>query len=152
MRKPSAKKVLHDATRRALVAVDAGEPTDLPVWVPPAIRGKRPAIIKELQVSRDQVLDIKANLVRIQTEADPIGMIMAVAMGIPVPVYRVQADGSVICEPQTLSLKDRMMYAKWLGDRVIPKMSVNFKIKDESGDSAGFSSIVEAAANRVDDE
>jgi len=141
---------LHDATKKALVAADTGEPTDLPVWIPPAIRGKEPAIIKELPVNKEKLIDIKANLIRIQTEADPIGMIMAVAMGIPVPVYRVAENGEVLCHTETLSLKDRMMYAKWLGDRVIPKMSVNFNVDDPEGDKAGFSSVVEAAANRAE--
>ncbi len=64
MTKSKTKQILHEATKKALVAADTGEPTDLPVWIPPAIRGKEPAIIKDLPVKGSSLVVKQGTAVR----------------------------------------------------------------------------------------
>ena len=118
-----------------------------PTWLPPSLGGKGDVISN---IKHDDTLDIPANMRRIGQEADPIGFLMAVMMGVPVPVFSVGEDGAVVSVQETATLKDRVSIAKFLGDRVVPKMSVNLDLDKPEDDPASFHSAVAAAARKHD--
>lgn len=151
MTKSKMQKVLKDATNKALHAIENGEPGALPVFIPPVINGKAPRVIQ--QIKAGEAIDIKANLLRIQADVDPIGNLMAVAAGIPVPTYRINEAGQVDVIFETLPLKDRMQYHKFLAERIVPKMSIAYhkESPDDTKDPHSWGAIVEGAAEKADE-
>lgn len=103
---------------------DALEGSEIPaaVFLPPAIKNKRIQVI--YQSDDPEPVDVKAQIVRIQSQLDPIGMMMAIAAGQPVATFRVGTDGKVTIEYETLSLKDRLSLIMRMGDKVLPRMTM----------------------------
>ena len=122
-----ADKDIKNACKDAMAKAEPLDPA--PVWVPPALGGS-PVVAK---IPSADLLNIEHNLRRISREADPIGFLMAVMMGIPVPCFKILPDGTLDSKLETASLTQRTAIAKFLGDKVVPKMSVELtnKPKDD---------------------
>lgn len=114
-------------TAAALRELNKGEDIPSAVFLPPALRGS-----KRVAYTYDGTPpDVLKNITRIHNEADPIGMMMAIALGMPVATYHLQqnADGShsynVVYETLPLDnpIRERMVRA--LADKIMPRMSVN---------------------------
>ncbi len=118
------------------------------VFLPPAIRGKEIRVIQDVAVST-AAPTIKDNIIRISQQADPIGLLMAVAMGQPVATFIVDEDGNLKVEYETLPLKERMQTIRFLADKVIPRMSIVAKTPDESPDKAAWEATLDNAAERA---
>lgn len=140
-------KAVKEAVQNALLAEDPlANPN--PIWLAPVLGGDSEVIST---IKKMDSLNIEKNIQRIAAEADPIGFLMAVMMGIPVPVFTVNGDGSLTSTLQTASLKDRTIIAKDLAAKVVPKMTMKFSPKSrEPGDAAAFAAVVENAAGRDD--
>lgn len=108
---------------QALKAAQNDQPIPNAVFLPPALRGSRNIVYA---MSKNNIPSIHENTVRIANEADPIGLIIAVALGQPVPTYHVTADGELKVKYETLPLKSsvRERMIKFLADRILPRMSV----------------------------
>ena len=94
------------------------------VFLPPAIRGKMVNVIYE---TKGKPISIERHVVRIQEETDPIGLLIAIANGQPVPTITIDKDGNQHVKFETLDLKDRVPVIKFLSDKVLPRMSINFQ-------------------------
>ena len=92
------------------------------VYLPPMINGR-----KTRAVSMQTPITVSDNVVRIHTEGDPIGQLLALAAGQPVPTYIVDETGQTRTVYETATLAQRISIAKWLGDRAMPKVSVNLR-------------------------
>jgi len=136
-----SKKELKKYTTRAMKLEDGSIPQA--VFVPPAIRGK---MVQVQYVTDGKPVTIEQHVVRIQDEADPVGMLIAVAMGQPIPTFKINDQGEMEVQYETLPLIDRVPVMKFLSDKVLPRMSVNKKI-DKSGDS-GWEATLSNAAER----
>lgn len=90
------------------------------VYLPPAIRNK-----KTKAVSIAAPVAVQDNIVRITNDGDPVGQLVALMNGMAVPSYVIQEDGSVQMIYETATMAQRISIAKWLGDRVMPKVSVS---------------------------
>ena len=117
--------------RIALVEDAVEEEQNVPpeIYLPPTINEKNAKAI----VLQGQPVSVHDNIVRIQTDGDPMGQLLAMMNGKLMPSYVVQKDGSVKTIYETATLAQRISIAKWLGDRVMPKVSVNVK-KDMDSD------------------
>ena len=134
-------KDLKRHTTRALRLEDGTVPEA--VFVPPAIRGK---MVTVQYVTDGKPTDMSTHMVRIEQEADPVGMLIAVAMGQPIPPFQVGEDGEIQTVFESLSLKDRLPIMRYLADKILPRMSVNKKI--EAGkDDAWEATITNAGEN-----
>jgi hypothetical protein len=92
------------------------------VYLPPTIAGKktRTAVVQS-------PISVSDHIVRIQTDGDPVGQLIAIMNGSMIPSYVVQDDGTVKTVYETATVAQRISIAKWLGDRVMPKVNVSMK-------------------------
>lgn len=139
-----SKRELKKYTTRALKLEEGSVPTA--VFVPPAIRGK---MVNVQYVTDGKPIALDTHIIRIQDETDPVGMLIAIANGQPIPTFTINAEGETIIAYETLSLKDRVPIIKFLSDKVLPRMSINKKI--EKGDDAGWEATLTNAGEREGD-
>lgn len=112
-------------TAQALRDVTNLDQTPSAVFLPPALR--KAGVYK----FDGTPPDIKGNMVRIHDEADPIGMMIAIAVGMPVATYNVkkQPDGALAYDidyetlPLDSPIRERMIRA--LADKIMPRMSIS---------------------------
>lgn len=102
------------------VVDEAGVPPN--VYLPPMING-----VKTKAISLQAPVKVSDNIVRIHTEGDPIGQLLALANGQPVPTYIITDTGECKTIYETATLAQRISIAKWLGDRAMPKVNVNLR-------------------------
>ena len=112
-----------------------GAPVPSGVWLPPILRDKPLRVSQDVAVTRAPP-SIKENVVRINGEADPIGLLIAIANGQPISTFTVTEDGEILMSHETLPLKDRLKVIFHLADKVLPRMQVTKKMgatpKDDS--------------------
>lgn len=118
-----SKKQLKKYTTRAMRLEEGSVPQA--VFVAPAMRGR---IVNTQYVTNGKPVDMQTHIIRIQDETDPVGMLIAIANGQPIPTIRINSKGEQTTVYETLSLKDRINVIKFLSDKVLPRMSVNKKI------------------------
>lgn len=148
----SGKKPIERKTENALEALYHNAPVPAGAFIPPAARGslkvkmfgsKRPSVDKQVM--------------RIEQETDPVGMVMAIAAGQPVAthVYDPQT-GEINTTFETLNLdnKHRQAAIKYLADKVLPNITQRQKItaKDDNGDTTSWEATIQHAASRSDQE
>ncbi len=150
-------KKLENHTVRVLKAERDGEPIPSAVFLPPALRDQ-PNVVYGFS---GELPDVKQNLIRIQNEADPVGMLIAIAMGQPIATHTIKKvqDGTwtIVTKYETLDLNNpvRVNVIKHLSDKVIPRISVRAtqgKKGAELPSSAEWEATIGGAADRHDDE
>ena len=88
-----------------------------PVYLPSRLRGK------DIRITADDIRltidppSIKENHLRI-AKADPLGFLIALMNGQPVPVFSITAEGAVKVRYEVADLKMRERIGKWMGARV----------------------------------
>jgi hypothetical protein len=119
---------------KALKAIQKDEPVPGPVFLPPALRGT-PGVV---HVFTTDVPDIKDNIARIYNEADPIGMLIAIATGMPVATHKIDPAGKLHTVYETLPLNSpiRERVIRHLADKVMPRMSTTQKTTKENDDGS----------------
>lgn len=137
------------------LAITAPEGAVVPkhVWLPPALRDKQIRVIQDVAVTTAPP-SISDNVIRISAEADPIGMLIAVANGQPIASYEVTESGEVVQKYETLTLIQRLQVMKYLADKVIPKMSMVHTVmedKRKDPDPHSWDATVKKAAGKADD-
>ena len=143
-----SKKELKKYTTRAMKLEESAVPQA--VFVPPAIRGKMVKVAYEVD---SKPVSIEQHVVRINNEADPVGMLIAIANGQPIPTFTVDDDGEIVTKFETLPLKDRITVMKFLSDKVLPRMSV-FKATrqgESQQDDEAWGALLSNAGERADD-
>lgn len=156
-----SKRKLEKHTANALKAVEKDEPVPAAVFLPPAQRDA-PNVVYAFT---GELPDIKQNLVRIQQECDPVGLLIAIATGQPVATYEVKkgknGEQEVKVKYETLPLSSpvRERVIRHLADKVVPRLSVKATQRggkdpnkgDGDGDAEWEASIGNAA-ERHDEE
>ena len=115
------------------------------VFLPPAIRGK---MVNVQYVTDGKPIALDQHIIRIQDETDPVGLLIAIANGQPVPTFTIDDKGETVIKYETLDLKDRIPVIKFLSDKVLPRMSINKKIA--GGKDAGWEATLDNAGERND--
>jgi hypothetical protein len=134
-------KPLENHTAVALKKVQANQPVPSYVFLPPAMR--------KVGVFQGTAPDVKAQLARIENEADPVGLLMAVAMGQPVARFDVNEDGEVVPSYETLPISSRyrLKVIEYLADKVL---SWQQTAKQSSGDET-WAAAIRVAAEAADE-
>lgn len=130
----AVKKAMMDATNKAAAKIGG----DLPIYVSPSIDKNRRSFIQSFKQSFEE------NIEKINNEADPIGLLIAAQLGIPIPSYMVLSDGTLVCNLETLGLKDRVQIAKFLADKVMPRINI-----DKPKDLDEFGKLIEQTAKKL---
>ena len=136
---------------KALKADKDGEPIPSAVFLPPALQQGK---VRAVHAFETALPDIQANIARIQNECDPVGLMIAIAMGMPVATHTIDADGKLVTKYETLPLnnpiRDRMI--RHLADKVLPRISVKqtkTTKKDDTTDE--WEATIGNAAERSED-
>jgi hypothetical protein len=121
-------------------AIDSGTGIQSPIYTPPMLRGKRTKVLYAL---KQKSPTIRENVVRIETEADPIGLLIAIANGIPVASFHIDEDGNITTKYETAPLKLRLQASRSLLDKVMPKVSVQASLTSKhKGDDSRIAALV----------
>lgn len=128
------------------LALKAPEGTPVPsgVWLPPALRSKPLRIAQQVAVTRAPPT-VQENVIRINGEADPIGLLIAIANGQPVATFAITEDGEVETAYETLPLKERLKVIFHLADKVLPRMQVTKKLGTEGKDDEWEATLTNAS-------
>lgn len=136
-------------TEQAMELTELGQGLPPMVYLPPAIRGKKPTVIEDMALSTEPT--IKEQIVRINTVLDPIGMLIAAASGVPMVAWLVNRDGTVEEIVETLSLKERLSIVKFLTDRTLPRLRAGIvKHEKVTEEEDGWASKLQTAAANSD--
>lgn len=146
--------VLKANTERAMaLSEDDLQAIPANVWLPPAIHGRPFQVVSMLEPGRAP--SVQENIVRIQENADPIGFLVAVAMGQPVACFEVDEQGKVTVHYETADLQTRIKVNRHLADKVLPRMSLALKKSlphDDEPDRVRSRAVIERAAGQADGE
>lgn len=133
-------------TKQALMSVTEGRKMPAGVYVPPALRGKQPTVVYETRSAAP--VSVEENLVRIQEEADPLGLLIAIANGMPIPNWVVGENGELSVEYTSAGLSERRQVAQRLAGMLIdnavdkPKKGKTIEVAPD----AEWNSLVKNAA------
>lgn len=111
------KESLDAFTERAIRATEAGALIPPIVYLPSRLRGHGQRLtVDHLRITTDAPT-VEENHLRIR-DADPLGFLMAMMHGQPIPTFTITKEGSikVVYEVPTLEARERI--AKWLGHKV----------------------------------
>ena len=129
----------------------AGRPVPTAVFLPPASRkGQRKVVAF---TSRPPTVDQK--LMRIEQEVDPVGLMIAIANGQPVPTYFVDESGEVQTVYETLDLnnKHRQKMIMFLAEKALPRVVQTLKQKSKSEDGTStWEATIASAASALENE
>lgn len=122
------------------------------VYVPPVINGKKSVVDANAKPPQ-----VRAQVIRIHQEADPIAFLMSVQRGDIFYEYYIDGKGELHTKPITPSMKHRILAAKYLADKVMPRLGVVKHIVDsgdgdgEKKDNRSFDKVVEAVGRRINE-
>lgn len=136
--------------RNSELAISAPEGTPVPqdVWLPPTVRGKSTRVMHDIAVTRSPPT-VSENMIRINEEADPIGLLIAISNGQPISTFQIDDKGETILHWETLPLKDRLKVIYHLADKILPRMSRQpQKTAPAKGDPDSWNATLENAAER----
>lgn len=147
---PGKVKPFEKYTAAALKAVEDNNHVPAHVYMPPALRDN-----KQVQyIFKNKPPEIEQHIARIEAEADPIGLLIAIAIGQPVPEFSVGPDGEVTVDFRSLSVDNRyrMKAIEYLADKVLPSMTMTKKHTKKSDGQETWEATISAAASRSGDE
>lgn len=112
-----ARNKLKQFTERAMEAVDAGKFLPPIVYLPRKMRANGLRLtVDNIRITSDPPT-IKENHLRI-ADADPIGFLLAMMHGQPIPSFHIEADGSLTVKYSVSDDATRERVAKWLANKV----------------------------------
>lgn len=125
-------------TERAIRATEAGKLIPPIVYLPKMLRGEAVRITLDHTMLTVNPPTIQENHLRI-AEADPLGMLLAIMHGQPIPAFKITKQGSIEVEYHIPDMQMRERVAKWLGSRVTlklaPETQTNGKTKTQDWDT-----------------
>jgi hypothetical protein len=111
------RETLDEFTDRAIAATDAGKFIPPIVYLPKRLRANGVRLTVDNICVTTNPPTIKENHLRI-LDADPLGFLMAVMHGQPIPSFHVTTEGSIRVEYQVPCFDTRVQTAKWLAHKV----------------------------------
>lgn len=150
------RQKLSSYTERAIRATEAGRLIPPIVYLPRLLRSKPVLLTTDMpdQASyRCEPPTLHDNEVRIR-EVDPLGFLIAVMHGQPIPEFRVTNTGNIALYYAVPKLQERMRAAEFMsGVRRGPKLGTRrggaSGHKDETHDDAAYAAMLEGAASRA---
>lgn len=111
------KETLLEYTERAIEATDLGKLIPPIVYLPSRLRlqGKR-LTIDNVRVTVTPPT-IAENHIRI-AEADPLGFLIAIMNGQPIPSFEITNDGAIVVKYHIPEMKTRERIGQWLANKV----------------------------------
>ena len=147
---PALKRIMSHETLKANseLALNAPEGAHVPsgVWLPPTIRDHKVRVAHDVAVTRAPP-SVQENVIRINGESDPIGLLIAIANGQPISTFAVNEAGEVEIAYETLPLKERLKVIFHLADKVLPRMQVTKKSGDKGKDDS-WEATMDTASRR----
>jgi hypothetical protein len=111
------RETLDQFTERAIRATDAGKLIPPIVYLPSRLRGHNTRLtIDQVRITTDPPT-IAENHLRIG-EADPLGFLIALMHGQPIPAFEITKEGSIKIQYEIADLAVRERVAKWLANKV----------------------------------
>ena len=135
-------KNIEKHTANALKAVQDGAHVPANVFLPPALR--------KTQIFQGTPPDVQAQRARIENEADPVGLLIAIAIGQPVPEFHVSESGEVGVTYETLSINNRyrLKVIEYLADQVLKGQDT----PKQGSEDVSWAAAIRSAAQRAEDE
>jgi hypothetical protein len=135
-------KPIEQHTAVALKKVQESQPVPSHVFLPPAMR--------KIGVFNGTPPDIKQQVARIEGEADPVGLLVAIAIGQPVPRFDVDDEGNITPTYETLPLANRyrLKVIEYLADKVLQGRVT----KEQSSVDQGWAAALRLAAEAAEDD
>ncbi len=129
-------------TERAIRAVDAGKYLPPIVYLPKRLRGQKTRLtVDQVQITTEPPT-IAENHLRI-LEADPLGFLIAMMHGQPVPEFHVTDEGSLLIQYYVADPQTRIRVAQWLAHKVTIKNQKDNRDADGAkGDPDNWDEIV----------
>ncbi len=123
------RETFDEYTERAIRATETGKLIPPIVYLPKMLRGQKVRLtVDNLALTRDPPT-IKENHLRI-AEADPVGFLLAIMHGQPIPSFRVTKNGSIEIDYEVPDMARRERVAKWLGSRVTLRLAPDAQNSD----------------------
>lgn len=132
-------KPIEQHTALALKSVQDGAHVPQHVFLPPAMR--------KVQVFEGTPPDVRGQVARIANEADPVGLLVAIAIGQPVPQFSVDPDGNLSAVYETLPLSNRyrLKVIEYLASQVL---AGNTESPKQGSEDQGWAAAIRNAAAR----
>jgi hypothetical protein len=122
----TSRDKLKEFSERAIEATAATNLVSPLVYLPRKLRGQSARLtVDNLKITADPET-MAENHVRI-ADADPIGFLIAIMQGQPIPRFVVRKDGSVEVHYDIPTMDERQDIAKWLGGKVTFRMTADPK-------------------------
>jgi hypothetical protein len=134
-------KKLEQHTAVALKKVQENQQVPSHVFLPPAMR--------KIGVFQGTPPDIKQQAARVESEADPVGLLIAIAIGQPVPRFDVNEEGEITPTYETLPLSNRhrLKVIEYLAETVLK----NRQTKEQSSGDESWTAAIRLAAEAADE-
>lgn len=118
MPRKSRGETFEKFTERAKYAVDTNRAGIPPiVYLPRSLRGQKQRLtVDHIRITTDPPT-IAENHLRI-AEADPIGFLIAIQNGQPIPTFTVENDGAITILYHVPTFEQRESVARWLAHKV----------------------------------
>jgi hypothetical protein len=111
------RETLDQFTERAIRATDAGKLIPPIVYLPSRLRANNTRLtVDNVRITTDPPT-IEENHIRI-AEADPIGFLIALMHGQPIPAFEITQDGAIKVKYEIATFEQRERIAQWLGQKV----------------------------------
>lgn len=109
-------------TERAIRATDLREQINPIVYLPSRLRAHQQRLtIDQIRVTVDPPT-VAENMIRIK-EADPLGFLIALVNGQPIPTFTITAEGSIMVKYEVANLHTRERIAMWMANKVTIKQN-----------------------------
>lgn len=112
-----ARETINEFTERAIRATDAGKLIPPIVYLPTHLRGRNLRLtVDHVKLTMDPPT-VAENHVRI-AQADPVGFLIAVMHGQPIPAFHIENDNSVTVKYEVADFDRREKIAMYLAGKV----------------------------------
>ena len=137
---------LYAYTERAIRATEAGKLIPSIVYLPRMLRDQPVMLSAENCALTVTPPTLQDNQVKIN-ESDPLGFLIAVMNGQPIPEFRITAHGGIELFYECPEMKERIIAANYLGTKIIPRTSSR-KMRPENTDpdDAAYQAMIRRAS------
>lgn len=145
------KQTLDEFTERAIRATDAGKLIPPIVYLPSRLRGHNTRItVDQVRITTDPPT-IAENHLRIG-EADPLGFLIALMHGQPIPTFTITKEGSILTQYECADMKMRARIAQWLANKVTIRNDDPEQRSENNSDPNDWDEIVARREQRTRDK
>ena len=146
------RETIDEFTERAIRATDAGKLIPPIVYLPKHLRGNQQRLTIDMVRVTLEPPTIAENHLRI-AEADPIGFLIAIMHGQPIPSFHIEEDNSIRVEYFVSDEKTRIRVASFLSNKVTLRARIDGNAAvDIPNDPDGWDEIVRKREQGIRDK